>query len=99
MTRRTVRALRRPLVAGILVAIPLGITYIVVAWLFRAINGILQPAISRVLELLSIDISIPGVGIIGVILIIYLLGLLTTNVLGRKLLSLMSSILGRTPIV
>jgi uncharacterized membrane protein len=94
VTGRILRALRRPLVAGILVAIPLGITYIVVAWLFRAIDGILQPAISRVFGL-----SIPGVGIIGAIIIIYLLGLLTTNVLGRKLLAMMSSLLGRTPIV
>ena len=80
--------------AGILVAVPLGITYFVVRWLFLTIDGILKPAITEIFGR-----SFPGVGIIGVIIVVFLLGLLTTNVLGRKLLSMLSSLLGQTPIV
>ncbi len=86
--------IRTHLVAGILVAVPLGITYFVVKTLFLFFDGILKPVVPDIFGR-----SIPGLGIVGVIVVVFLLGLLTTNVLGRKLLSMLSSLLGQTPIV
>ena len=88
------RHLRRRLVAGLLVAMPLIITYLVLAWLFRFADGLLRPSFE-----LATGWSLPGVGLVGVLLIVYLLGFLGTNVLGRWLLHLMDAVLSRTPII
>ncbi len=101
---RTYHFIRIHLVAGTLVAIPLGITFIVVRWLFLTIDSFLQPVIISIfhryfpLWFPSAE-TLPGVGIVGVVFVVFLLGLLTTNVIGRKLLSMQGSLLGKTPIV
>ena len=80
--------------AGLLVAMPLVITYLILIWLFRFADGLLRPSIEW-----ATGRSLPGVGLAGMLLIVYLLGFLGTNVLGRWLLRLMDTVLSRTPII
>lgn len=87
------RHLRRRLLAGVLVAVPLVVTYLVFNWLFRFADGLLQPYIE-----LAAGRRLPGVGIAGALVILYILGYLGTNVLGRWLLHSMDAVLSRTPI-
>ena len=82
------------MVAGLLVAMPLAITYFILVWLFRFTDGQLRPLIEW-----ATGRSLPGVGVVGALLILYFLGFLGTSVLGRGLLHIMDTVLSRTPIV
>jgi len=88
------RHLRNRLLAGVVVGVPVVITYLVLAWLFSFADGVLGPVIDWLTGR-----HIPGVGIAGGLLLLYLLGLLSTNVLGRWMIHVGDSALRRTPIV
>ena len=86
--------LRRVFAAGLLILIPVVITYLVLKILFDAIDGVLNPTIVGLTKR-----EIPGLGLIALIVLIYLSGLLSANLLGRKLIGFSQSLLLRTPIV
>ena len=60
------RHIRTTMVGGLLLTLPIIITYIVLRWLFDAIDGLLQPAIES-----SFGKTIPGLGVVVLILILY----------------------------
>lgn len=84
----------RTLGAGLLLLVPVGITYVVLKFLFDAIDGILQPAIAPLLGR-----HIPGLGAVIIILMVYLAGLLGAIVVGKQLIRLGQSILLKVPII
>ncbi|KPJ61246.1 MAG: hypothetical protein AMJ46_02810 [Latescibacteria bacterium DG_63] len=88
------RFLRRRFLAGILVLVPLGITYLILRLLFNAIDNILAPYIET-----YFNIRIPGLGVVATIVIVFLVGLFATNVLGRRLLNYFDRGLSRIPLV
>jgi len=88
------RNLRRQFLAGVLAIIPIGVTAWILIWIFNNVDNILQPAIRPILGR-----SIPGVGFGITILLIYLIGVVATNVIGRRLIGYGESILARVPVV
>jgi uncharacterized membrane protein len=92
--RAIARFLRRKLVAGVLVLVPLGVTYFVLKFIFNTVDNILAPYIQKYLGR-----DIPGVGIAASIILIFLAGLLGTNVLGRWVLSYLDKALSKVPVV
>ena len=76
-----VRKLGMQFVQGIITVVPIGATILILYWMFNAIDNILQPVISYVL-----GYTIPGAGFIAVILLIYLVGVLTSNLVGKWLM-------------
>jgi uncharacterized membrane protein len=88
------RIVKRYFFSGLLVVVPLIITYLVLKFLFQTIDNILQPLILQVFE-----VNIPGLGLILTILIVILAGLVTHNYLGGKLYRLWEKILARVPLV
>lgn len=92
------KRLRRYLVAGLLVWLPLGITI----FLFRILLGIMDKSLVLIPrrfhpeELLGV--GIPGLGVILTILVLLLTGILTANIVGRKFHGGMESLLDRIPI-
>ena len=93
LLRRLGRALRAHFLAGILAVVPIGLTVWILVWLFTTIDNILQPAIQSVW-----GHSVPGVGFGITILLIYLIGVIASNVLGSKLIRYGESLLARVPI-
>ena len=85
---------RNVFLAGILAAVPLVVTYLVFRWLFEALDGIFQPAI-----IFFIGRSLPGVGLVALILLVYLLGLITTKVIGRRLFHWVDAMMCRVPVI
>jgi uncharacterized membrane protein len=71
---------------GCLVTAPLGLTIYIVWMVLRAIDGILP-------------FQIPGLGLIVTVGLITLVGVLTSNVVGRSALDIAESVLGRLPLV
>lgn len=86
MIKNIFRHLRTKIFAGILVILPLGVTFLVLKFVFNALDNILGPIMPHVtIYPFNREFSIPGLGIIGFFLLLYLLGVIATNVLGRKL--------------
>ncbi len=91
--------LRRYLVAGLLVWLPLGATVFVirllVGWMDQSL--LLLPQQFRPDNLLGFHI--PGLGVVLSLLILLLTGLVAANLFGRKLVGLWEQLLSRIPLV
>ena len=92
--------LRRTLLAGLTVIAPLWITGFVLLKLFQWAAGFSRPLIKPFAAALGYpDWYYPGVGFIITFLIVFLVGAMTTMVLGRRLLHDGREALERLPIV
>ncbi|WP_260292348.1 DUF502 domain-containing protein [Sedimenticola hydrogenitrophicus] len=91
--------IRRYLVAGLLVWVPLGITLLVVRLLVHWLDGtlLLIPEAYRPEHLLGF--SIPGLGVVVSVLIVFVTGVLAANLFGRSLVSVWERLLARIPLV
>jgi len=88
------RKLRAHFIAGILITVPLGLTVWIFHWIFTGVDGFLQRiAISPIFGR-----EIPGVGFAVTVVLIYLVGVIASNVLGRRLLRYGESVLERVPV-
>ena len=91
--------LRRYIVAGLLVWVPLGVTLFVL----NLVVGIMD----RTLLLLPVDyrpenvlgFNIPGLGIVLTLFVLILTGMLAANLVGRRLVRFSEGILDRIPLV
>lgn len=86
--------LRRYFLSGILVIVPLIITILVLRFLFEGIDGLLSPFIAQ-----FIGYKVPGLGIVATIVLIFLAGFLTANVIGSRLFKIWEIFLIKTPLV
>lgn len=93
------KLIRRYLVAGLLVWVPLGITLLVVRLLVRWLDGtlLLIPEAYRPENLLGFPI--PGLGVVVSILIVFVTGVFVANLFGRSLISIWERLLARIPLV
>ena len=100
MIKKILKHLRSKIFAGILVTLPLGITLLVLKFVFNALDSILDPLMPKFsVYLFQRNISIPGLGIISFFVLLYLIGVVTTNVLGRKLVSWADKLFVNIPVV
>src|SRR5918996_4591528 len=94
--------LRRTFITGFFVTVPLVISVAALVWIFRLIDGFVGPFYDAWLERLSADgatpIHIPGLGILTTALVVMLVGVLATNVLGKRLLQRAEGYLLRVPV-
>jgi uncharacterized membrane protein len=91
-----VKRLRNYFISGLLFWIPLALSVLVIKFFLEVVNS-LVPARFLPETLLNLDTSIPGSGILFVIVVILLTGALVTNILGRKLLALWERALNKIP--
>jgi len=92
--------LRTKIFAGILVILPLGITFLILKLVFNTLDSILGPIMPHItIYPFNREFSIPGLGIIGFFILLYLIGVITTNVLGRKLVSWGDNLFKTIPVV
>jgi uncharacterized membrane protein len=85
--------IRNYFITGLLVTVPIVITYLTITWLFSVIDGLMEPLWFRYFQK-----HIPGVGFITTILVILIAGFLATNVIGRSILKGVEDILLRIPV-
>ena len=97
--KETVEALRRYLMAGLLVWIPLDITIWVLQLLISTLDQtlLLVPASARPEALFGFHI--PGLGALLAFAILLLTGVVTANFFGARLIAVWESLLGRIPVV
>jgi len=92
--------LRGRFFAGVFVAAPIAITVMIVLWLISVIDNRVKPLIPPALNIESYtDFAIPGFGVVVAVLLLTLLGAITTNLLGRSAVSISDRLLTRIPVV
>lgn len=80
--------------------LPLGITFLILQLVFNTLDNILGPLMPKVtFYLLHREFFLPGLGIIGFFLLLYLIGVIATNVLGRKLVGWTDRLFTNIPVV
>ena len=94
--------IRKTLLAGLLVLAPITLTAYILYALFRFLDGIFKETITQFLvEKLGLNLSapIPGLGILALLCLIFLVGAVARNYLGRKLFGAWDYILNRIPLI
>ncbi len=87
------KSLRTYFLTGIAVLLPLAIT----VWLLWVIFVFIDGIVGSVIEFVT-GFRIPGAGFVVTVVVVFLAGLLATNLVGRKLLGLWEEILLRIPL-
>jgi len=95
-------ALRRNFLAGILVIIPFGLTFIILFKLGKWIAGVLGAVPATFVKHLELppylaDVTAIAIGLVSTILVVLIVGAVTRNFIGKKLLGLGESIIARIP--
>ncbi|MEO5656273.1 MAG: DUF502 domain-containing protein [Nitrospiria bacterium] len=85
---------KRYLVAGLLVVTPLWGTYLILKALFVSLDGLLGNLLRT-----YTTFYMPGLGIVVLVVLLLGVGMLATNIFGRKLLQVWENVLARVPVV
>lgn len=93
-TRKLWAGIRNKFLAGLLILAPLGLTVVVLRWLFIFLDDILGNILREYVEW-----YFPGLGILLTIGVVYIIGLLASNFIGRKTIQYLDQLILRVPIV
>lgn len=88
------RFLRRYFLTGLVVLAPTVITAYLVVWGFTTIDNLIEPFQKR-----YPIIDIPGLGFVIVLLLILITGILASNLIGRRVISLGENVMNRLPLI
>ena len=91
--------MKRYFVTGLLIWVPLAITAWVLALIVRTMDQslLLLPRTLHPDTLLGI--YVPGIGAVLTLLVVFITGLITTNIIGQKLVRFWEGVLARIPVV
>jgi len=85
--------LRRNFLTGLFITVPLVVSLAACVWVFQAVDGLVGPFWQR-----WIGIRVPGLGLLTTAALVLAVGVLASNVLGKRLLRHAESLLMRVPI-
>ena len=85
---------KRKFFAGLFVLIPAVITFLVIGWFFRFVDSFLEPLYFKIL-----GYHFPGIGFISAIIIIFLVGIISTNVFGKRIIDYFELLLLKIPVL
>ena len=90
--------LRRRFVTGFFVLVPVVISIVALIWVFRVVDGFTAPLYARYFKDYHASDVPPGLGIVTTAVLILLVGVVATNVLGKRLLQRAEGYLLRIPV-
>jgi uncharacterized membrane protein len=93
------RIVRRYLMAGLLVWVPILVTVLVVRFILDLMDQTLLLLPSSVRPEAVFGVHIPGVGAVLAVLLLIFTGMLVSNIIGRSLVGLWEDLLNRIPFV
>lgn len=88
------KVFRRRLIAGLIVIAPLGVTAYILWWLFTTLDGILGRSLYTI-----IGFTVPGLGLILLVLLLLGVGWVAEATVGSKLVDWGQAALDRVPVV
>jgi len=100
------KSTRRKMIAGLLVVLPVFVTYFVIRFLFTMIGGILSPVVVRAVGPYGFapnskidEFIITSVAFILTFVALYFIGVVATNFLGKFVINLFEKIVNNVPII
>ncbi len=91
--------IKKILLTGIAAIIPVGVTVYIFYIIIKAMNNLVKIIPYRYQPDQLLPFHIPGLGLIFTLILIFLIGLVTTSYLGKKVVSLGELIVGKIPLV
>ena len=91
--------MKKILITGLLIWIPLAITIWVLDLIVTTMDQTLQLLPPQYQPQALLGYQIPGIGLLLTLVVVFVTGVLASNILGRRLLRFWEGILGRIPVV
>lgn len=91
--------IRRYLIAGLLVWIPIMVTLLVVRFVIQLLDSSMSLLPHRYQPDILLGWHMPGLGVVISLLILLITGLIATNVIGHRLVSFAESLVHRIPLI
>jgi uncharacterized membrane protein len=85
---------KRKFLAGLVVSIPAIITVLILIWFFEFVDGILGPVYDKFL-----GYHVPGLGFVSTVILIFIVGVISTNVFGKKAIEFVEGAVIRIPVL
>ena len=102
MLKRLQRRIRNIFITGLLITLPIALTYFILQFLFKNLDT-LSPVFTKVLIDMGAPIPegyrIPALGLVITLLIVLAVGWFTTNFFGKQMINLGESIVEKIPFV
>jgi uncharacterized membrane protein len=92
--KKIIRHIKKHVSRGLFAIIPLALSYFAVKFLYTTIDQRVVRLVDRVL-----DFSFPGLGLLLVIVVLYILGVLASNVIGKQLFGVVERITNHIPLI
>ncbi|MET0291525.1 MAG: DUF502 domain-containing protein [Steroidobacteraceae bacterium] len=99
MKSRVGRAVRRWLIAGLLIWLPLGVTYLTFRFLIDMVDRLLTLLPARFQPDVLLGFHVPGFGVLLALIVLLFTGLLVANFIGRQFVDWWEELLNRIPLV
>ncbi len=97
------KALKKNLIAGLLVTVPAALTYIILSFVITRVDRAMAPVIVGVLGPQNLKLMdewhVPGMGFLFLAIFIFAVGFIGTNFIGKKVVALGEKILHNIPVV
>ena len=84
---------KRKFLAGLLISIPSIITFLIIGWFFRFVDSLLEPVYFEIL-----GYHVWGLGFISALILIFIIGIVSTNVFGRKIIEFFELFILKIPV-
>jgi uncharacterized membrane protein len=94
---RFLKKLRDVAIAGLVVTVPIAVTIWIFVWLFNEIDKILKPLISRYFGT-ALNGHTTGIGFAIIVALVLIVGLIATNVIGKRIVRWGESLISKIPI-
>ncbi|RLD18069.1 MAG: DUF502 domain-containing protein [Caldiserica bacterium] len=98
--RRLTAKIKRQFITGLTILLPVGLTFYIIIALFKILSKILYPVFERIhyFEVFPKE-ALYIFSFIGVVMVIWVIGVLASNFIGRKLLKYFKRLMVKTPII
>lgn len=95
--------LKQTMIAGLLVIIPIALTYIVMAFVIGKLDQLMAPVVTWIIRHLQLplpeDFHLPGLGFILICVFVFIVGLVTANFFGKQLVRAWDYLMHQVPFV
>ena len=86
------------LLTGLVILVPVTLTIYILKQIFDFMDGMFSPVVDRALQPYFPGAHVPGLGFLLTLLVVLLLGWLSTNVVGRRLIQMGEGLITRIPV-
>lgn len=93
------KALKKYLITGILVWLPIAVTIWIITYIISATDRLITFIPAQWQPQNYLGFNIPGLGFLIAVVVLFITGVFAANVLGRKIIEGWDSLLGRIPVV